>query len=291
MIALPLVTVICTCYNHESYVIEALNSIKNQTYQNIQLIIIDDFSTDNSKNVIKSWLLENTDILFLENSRNIGNVKTFNNAYKHAKGKYLIDFAADDILLEHCIAKQIETFQKSCFKDLGIVYGNINLMDENKKHISIYYNETETPESGDIYKMIIGQTTKICSIAAMIKSSVFEAVSLYDKTLAYEDLDLWVRVSREYNFEYIPLVLAQKRELSNSLSAHFLIKNNSRAHALHKTTLKILEKILALNTSKDEYRIMLNRIYLEIFKFLKAREFVLLLKLLFIGFRAFIKSI
>ena len=97
MITFPLVTVICTCYNHEKYVIEALNSVLNQTYPNIQFIITDDFSTDNSNYVIRQWLTKHPEILFLENTNNLGSIQTFNNAFKHAKGKYLVDFAADDL--------------------------------------------------------------------------------------------------------------------------------------------------------------------------------------------------
>ena len=291
MLKTPLVTVICTCYNHEKYVVESLNSVISQSYQNIQLIIADDYSTDDSCKTIKKWIKNHPDVLFLENPKNIGNIKTFNNAYKHAKGLYIIDLAADDILLKHCIEVQVTTFLKTRYKKLGIVYANINLVDANKKHLSIYYDENDAPESGNIYKMVIGRKTMICSVASMIKKQVFDDIGNYDENLYYEDLDLWVRASRVFDFEYIPSVLAEKRELSTSLSAHFLYQNSSKTKKLHNSTLKIFEKILALNTSKDEYRIMLNRIYFEIFKFLKTKEFILLLKLLRTGFKAFIKSI
>ncbi|APY10097.1 glycosyltransferase [Seonamhaeicola sp. S2-3] len=286
----PQVSVICTCYNHQDYVLEALNSIINQTYNNIQIIITDDCSTDNSVTKINQWLEKHSNILFLKNQRNLGNTQTFNNAIKYATGEYIVDFAADDILLNNCVEEQVRAFNESKYKDLAIVYGNIDLIDENNNYISIYYDETETPNSGDIYEMVIGRTTKICSVAAMIKKSVFDEVGGYDESLAYEDLDLWVRISRNYSFQYIPLVLAQKRELSNSLSANFLKKGNL-SHKLHTSTLKILEKILKLNSSKSEYRIMLKRVHFEIFKFIKAREFMLLFKLLYIGLKALLKSV
>lgn len=291
MLKKPLVTVICICFNHEKYVVEALNSVVTQSYSNIQLIIADDCSLDQSSKVIKKWIKNYSEVLFIENSKNLGNTKTFNKAYKYAKGDYIIDLAADDLLLTHCIETQITTFLKTKYSNLGIVYANINLVDQNNKYLSIYYDNDQAPKSGNIYKMVIGRTTAICSVASMFKKQVFDEVGNYDENLYYEDLDLWVKVSRRFEFEYIPLVLANKRELPNSLSAHFLKRNNAKTHKLHKSTIKILEKILVLNTSKDEYRIMLNRIYFEIFKFLKAREFKLLVKLLFIGFKAFIKSI
>ena len=106
----PLVTVICSCYNHENFVIESLNSVINQDYKNIELIIIDDFSSDNSKKTIKNWLLNYPEITFIANENNLGITKSFNNALKSAKGKYIIDLAADDILIPNCVDLQLKKF-------------------------------------------------------------------------------------------------------------------------------------------------------------------------------------
>jgi len=286
----PKVSVICTCYNHEKFVVEALNSIISQTYSNIQIIVVDDCSTDNSQHVISSWLQNYPDIKFIKNALNLGCTKSFNNAINYAEGDYLIDFAADDILLDNCIEEQLKAFRESTFKNLAIVYGNINLIDENKNLISIYYDNSQNPESGDIYKMVIGRTTKICSVASMVKKSVFDTMGGYDENLIYEDLDLWVRISRNYNFQYIPKILAQKRELPNSLSSNFFTKGEL-SKQIHKSTLVIFNKILNLNTSKKEYSIMLKRIKFESFKLIKAKEFYLFFKLIIIAFKAVFKSI
>ena len=275
---LPLVTVICISYNHANFVKQALNSVINQSYPNIELIITDDCSSDNSKTVIEGWLEKHPNILFLPNETNLGNTKTFNNAIKHAKGSYFIDLAADDMLLPNCIQLQIETFQNSNYTNLGIVYANINLIDEKDNFISIYYNEEEKPESGDIYEMVISRSTKICSVASMIKKEVFEKVGYYDTTLAYEDLDLWIRASRDFDFEYIPDVLAVKRELPNSLSAHFLKKNNAKTKFLNQSTFRILKKALSLNKTKQEHKALLGRVHFEMKKCLKTYNLKLLFK-------------
>jgi hypothetical protein len=287
----PLVSVICLSYNHASYVVEALESVLNQSYSNIELIIADDCSTDNSKAVIEDWLTKHPNILFIPNEVNLGNTKTFNNAAKHAKGAYFIDLAADDILLPNCVELQIEAFQNSNYTNLGIVYANINLVNENGKFISVYYNEDEKPESGDIYEMVISRSTKICSIASMVKKEVFETVGYYDTTLAYEDLDLWVRASRIFDFEYIPNVLALKRELPNSLSAHFVKKNNNRAKLLNASTYKILVKVFHLNKTRKEHKALLGRIHFELFKSIRYRNLSLIFKLFFFEIKVRLKSI
>ena len=287
----PLVSVICLSYNHEAYVVESLNSVINQTYPNIELLIADDYSTDNSVGIIQKWLENHPNVFFLANEKNLGNTKTFNQLAKKAKGEFIIDLAADDILLPNCIEKQVNTFQNSNYRSLGIVYGNLIEIDEKGNFISNYYTEEDHPESGDIYKMVVGRTTKICSVSSMIKKSVLEKLGYYDENLAYEDLDLWIRTSREYEFEYIPEILAKKRVLSHSLSSHFLIEKNSRAKKLNTSTLQILIKAFQLNRTKDEHKALLERIRFEMYKFIKARNFNLLSQLFLLEIKVRLKSI
>lgn len=287
----PLVSVICLSYNHEAYVVEALNSVINQTYPNIELLIADDCSSDHSVGVIQDWLQNHPNIYFSANEKNLGNTKTFNQLAKKAKGEFIIDLAADDVLLPDCIEKQVTTFQNSKYENLGIVYGNLIEIDENGNFIRNYYTEEDHPESGDIYKMVIGRTTKICSVSSMVKKSVFEKLGYYDENLAYEDLDLWVRASRVYEFEYIDAFLVKKRELSTSLSAFFTQRNNKKTKCLHESSLAILKKAYALNQTKDEYKALLGRIQFEFYKFLKSRNYLLLFQLLFLGLKTKYKSV
>ncbi|MEZ4853407.1 glycosyltransferase family 2 protein [Flavobacterium sp.] len=256
----PLVSVICISYNHEKFVEEALNSVLQQSYTNIELIITDDCSTDNSKTVIEKWLLQHPTILFLPNTKNLGNTKTFNNAVKYANGDYIIDLAADDVLKPECVATQMATFLNSKYEKLGIVYSNINIVNENGAFMNTYYTEKDKPESGMIYNMIISRSAKICSVGSMVKKEVFETVGYYNENLAYEDLDLWVRASRVFQFKYIPETLVNKREFSSNLSSYFYKKLNKKTWRLNYSSYLILKNIFVINTTKEEYKLSLNRI-------------------------------
>ncbi len=281
----PLVTIVCLCYNHEDYVIEALESVINQDYKHIELIIVDDFSSDNSVTKIEKWLKKHPEVLFLKNSENLGNTKSFNKAFKKSNGKYVIDLAADDVLLTHCVSAQIKTFQNTKFKNLAIVYGNAELINENGDLNSIYYKKDNKPESGNIYNMVIGRKTMICSVSSIIKSDIFKSLGGYDESLMHEDIDLWVRASRKYEFEYIPEIIVKKRELRTSLSAQFSKKSNSITNNLHLSSFKVLNKIYRLNTTKEEYQLMLNRIRFEMYKFIASKSIFLLVKLLWLEFK------
>jgi len=287
----PLVSVVCLAYNHETYVVEALESVLNQSYPNIELLIADDCSSDHSVAVIEKWLQNHPNIQFFPNKTNLGNTKTFNNVVKHAKGEFIIDLAADDILLPDCVSRQIAAFQNTKYPNLGIVYGNLIQMDENGTYLNDYYTEEDHPESGNIYKMVVGRTTKICSVSSMVKKTVFETVGYYDENLAYEDLDLWIRASRVFDFEYISEMLAKKRELSTSLSAHFTKKNNKKTKRLNESTLQILKKAFHLNRTKEEHKALLGRIRFEMYKFITSQNFVLLGELLLLEIKVRWKSL
>ena len=135
----PLVSIICLCYNHEKYVVETLQSVINQSYSNIELIIVDDYSSDNSKDVIVNWLKDYPEIQFIANNVNLGNTKSFNKAFQLSKGEYIIDLAADDVLLTNCVAKQLNGFKNSKFENIGLIYGNAELISENGTFISYYF--------------------------------------------------------------------------------------------------------------------------------------------------------
>ncbi|BCY28718.1 glycosyltransferase family 2 protein [Flavobacterium okayamense] len=287
----PLVTIVCLCYNHEEFVIEALDSVINQDYKNIELIIVDDFSSDNSVVLIEKWLINHPEVLFIKNSFNSGNTKSFNHALKKANGTYIIDLATDDRLLPNCISSQLKAFENSQFQDLAVVYANFNLIDKEGKITNVYFQENEFPQSGNVYEMVISRSVKLGSIATIYNTEVLKKVGGYDESLAYEDLDIWVRISRNYNFEYINEVLAEKREIQTSLSSQFLKKNNNQTKFLHQSTLKIFYKILELNSSKKENRLVINRMYFELHKFISAREWKLSFTLFQLIIKAYIKSI
>jgi len=112
----PLVTVICLCYNHDAFVQEALNAVLNQEYQPLELIVVDDASTDGSKNKIEAWLEQHPNCYFIANRTNLGPTKSFNQALQLAKGSYILDLATDDVLLPNAIQLQVAAFEKASFK-------------------------------------------------------------------------------------------------------------------------------------------------------------------------------
>lgn len=293
----PLVSIICLCYNHEKYVVQTLRSVVNQSYTNIELIIIDDCSTDNSKNVIENWLKNYPEIQFIANEVNLGNTKSFNKAFKLAKGDYIIDLAADDVLLPNCITKQFEVFKKNKFKNTGLVYGNAELISETGNFISYYFDVNEArkvriPRTiGDVYLSILSGGNAICSVTAMIKKEVFDELEGYDENLAYEDLDFWIRASRLYDFDFADEIIVQKRVVENSLGSNFHKKNNAQSRKINFSTYLILKKTLELNKNKEENKAVLKRIHFETILNFKTRNFKLVFQYLILEIRIRLKLV
>ena len=131
----PLVSIVACCYNHEKYIEETLDSIISQTYGNIEIIIIDDFSTDQSVKKINMWIEENKcKCLFIKNTENLGVVKTLNKALKKCNGKYFSLIACDDIFLKKKIENQIKIFE-NLSEEFVAIYSDAYTIDENSSYL------------------------------------------------------------------------------------------------------------------------------------------------------------
>ena len=272
----PLVTVVCLCYNHSRYVQEAVESVLNQTYKNVQIIIVDDASTDGSQVVIQKMVESYPTITFLSLKTNQGNCGAFNRGFELAKGDYVIDLAADDVLLPDRIEAGVAEFTHYD-SSYAVNFADGELIDEQGNHLSFHSDRFSSPSipQGDIYKDIISRYF-VNSPSLMVRKSVLEELHGYDESLAYEDFDFLIRASREFKFCYTPKVLVKKRILSSSMSAGQFKKGSPQLFS----TFKVCEKISKLNRSNEEQWALRNRILYEARKALQVGEFELIFRYL-----------
>jgi len=228
----PIVTVICTCFNHALYVEEALLSVLNQSYPNIQLIVVDNASTDNSKEIIAELLISYPEVDFIQNHENLGICKAFNKASKLAKGKYLIDLSADDVLLLNRIQLQVEAFDNLSV-DFGLMYSNVEEIDKYGKHIGYSIHKMNPPQGNVFIDLLKSHFIPAPSI--IFRKDVFERVDGYNETLTFEDFDFWVKCAFEYKFYHLPIISTKKRVLNSSLSMQFY---SSKTDKMLSSTLK-----------------------------------------------------
>lgn len=271
---LPLVSVICLCYNHERFVEEAIRSVQNQTYKNIQLIVVDDASTDNSVNVIRSLVGSNPAVKFLTLSENAGNCKAFNRGLALAKGSLIIDLAADDVLLPNRVEVGVKKLQERGER-FGVHFSDAEIIDAYGAHL---YNHSdrfphETIPQGDVYKQVIARYF-ICPPTVMFTRQVAEVLGGYDESLSYEDFDFWVRSSRAFQYVYSSEILVRKRVFKSSLGT----KQFKLFSPHSKSTLIVCEKILRLNNTAEEQAALHKRIRYEIGLNLRLLNWITVMK-------------
>lgn len=258
---LPLVSVICLCHNHLSYLRKAIQSVWDQSYPEIELIIVDDGSTDGSKEMIEALIKDKT-VEFINIPSPIGNCAAFNKGFQIAKGKFIIDLATDDFLHPERVLKGINTFLNS---DAGVTFCDVMNMDESGKELGTHFKRDrndrllEKVPEGDVYIELIKRYF-ISPPGMMIKREVLEELEGYDESLSYEDFDFWIRSSRNWKYSFTDEVLVSKRKVIGSLSEQqFKYKSKHQ-----KCTLRVCQKIKALNRTKEENLALKRRCFYEI---------------------------
>ncbi len=270
MESLPLVSVVCLCYNQKEFVKSALESAITQTYPNIEIIVVDDASTDDSRTEIESFLQDHQKIKFIPLDKNVGNCTAFNLAFAQSKGKYLIDLAADDLLLPVRVEMGVADLEMAD-KSYGVHFSDAFIIDKEGKILNTHFvrnpdgDLAEDIPQGDIYRELITRYF-INPPTMMIKREVLEALGGYDETLNYEDFDFWIRSSRKYKYLFNKTPLVKKRVLKKSLSSNqFTFRNK------HQTsTQEVCRKILSLNQTKAENQALISRCWYEIRQCLKT---------------------
>ena len=257
---LPLVSVICLCYNHSKYVVESMESVLSQSYENVELIVVDDASTDDSQSVIRVFIEKFIRVKFIPLAKNAGNCKAFNIGWHASSGDYVIDLAADDLLLPERVSLGVACLRKAG-SEYGLHFGDARIIDKNGittgEHLTGAYFNGIVPE-GILFATILAKYF-INPATMMYSNRLLEYLKGYDESLAYEDFDLWVRSSKYFKYCYSNSFLIAKRVLKDSHGG----KQYKPGSTMLKSTFVVCEKAYALCENKEEYRALLIRIKYE----------------------------
>jgi len=199
----PLVTIIIPAYNQGYYLGEAIQSCLNQTYPNIEIIVVDDGSTDNTQEVAHSYNNPKIKYLYKQN----GGLSSARNAgIRAASGEYLSFLDSDDMFLPPKIELLMDKFKAN--PELGFVAGHALLIDQRGKVIP---KKFETFLPSPIQNLILGNPFHVGSV--MIKKEWQEKIGYFDETLrSYEDWDYWLRLAIEgCNMEVVPVAVSKYR--------------------------------------------------------------------------------
>ena len=192
-----LITVLMPVYNVEAYVEKAITSICNQTYRNLQIIIIDDCSTDNTVSVVEKLAKIDNRILLLKNNINSKIVKTLNFGLKYAKGDYIARMDGDDTCTPERLEKQLKFLLEN--PEYSLVGSHVNTIDEN----DVLIGKLEMPTDQSSISKNLKYSSPVLHIW-LAKSEVYKKLEGYREIPGAEDYDFLLRMYTE-NFKFTNL--------------------------------------------------------------------------------------
>lgn len=213
-----LVSIITPVYNGQDFLDRCIKSVLAQTYENWELLLIDDGSSDNSVQIIENYLEDNR-IKLLRNESNSGIPTTRNKGIENSTGEFIALLDQDDEWLPHKLEKQVSRFLE-IDDSFGLIYSNVEvrtdqgILSDQKKEI-----EPEASIQSNLELML--SRNLITSPTAMVKRKALEEVGLFDESIRWggDDYDLWIRIAHKFKFDYIDEVLCIRHEHQQNYSA------------------------------------------------------------------------
>lgn len=206
------VSVIIPVYNASRYIGKAIESALNQTYKNIEIVLVDDCSKDNSRQIIEKYMKEHKNIIYHLQEKNLGAAVARNTALELANGRYVAFLDSDDIWYENKIYKQLNLMKK---EEVAICFSAIEMIDENQKQIK---GKRNVPNKVD-YKFLL-KNTIIATSSVVIDRNKTGNFSMPLRR-GGQDYATWLKLMRNGIISYgINETLVSYRVTSNSLSSN-----------------------------------------------------------------------
>jgi len=213
----PLVSICIPVYNAEKTIAETLPTILGQTYRNMEILVVDNASTDRTPALLKEFNDER--IKIYRNEINIGAEGNFSKAVQLANGKYIALFHADDLYMPEMVEKQVSAFQK--FPSVGAVFtlaNHINSRGEiiGESHFPIELKNAEIHSFPDIFEATLKNMNILMCPSAMVRSKLYKELIPFDMERfgTSSDLDIWLRVLETHT-----VVILQEKLMSYRFSS------------------------------------------------------------------------
>lgn len=218
------VSIILPVYNGADHIEESINSVLAQTYQNWELIIVNDCSTDDTLQICKNISQKDTRIIIISNNINLKLPKSLNVGFENASGDYYTWTSDDNLYKKNALEVMVDFLNSH--KDVAMVYADYTNIDSVGNNIS----DVKLPESKNI---VIGN---VCGACFLYTSDVAKKVGDYDINLFLaEDYDYWIRISRNGKIIHLDKNLYYYRR-------HALSLTETKKSLIKEQTYKALEK-------------------------------------------------
>lgn len=248
------VTVGILSYNHAAYLPATLDSVLSQTYRNLEIIIVDDGSTDESLEIAYEYKKKDERIKVFTHPehKNLGISATCNLTVNKAKGEYINLLGSDDLYFPYTIDEQVKHLENH--QELGMVCGIAQVINENGELTGTVYDENIWADSDYLETLII--TNRVMAPTVMVRRKCYEQVGLYAEDLIYSDWEMWLRILlfSDWKIGYISKPLVYYRKHGSNISWNNSQKTDSERYlkVLQTIDKNIIEKNIKLDKSIRE---------------------------------------
>jgi len=223
----PKISVCIPVFNGEEFIKEAIESVLNQSFEDFEVIIVDNNSTDNTVGIVKQF----TDprIKLFKNDTNIGLIPNWNKAMEYSRGKYIKILPADDLLLPGCLELQAEVLEKDSSKKISLVCGKRNIIDKNGRVMfSRGFAKKKMILSGEkAINRVIRSGGNIIGEggAVLFRKEILEKTGNFNSSIFYVlDLDLWFKILLHGDLYVLPATVSAFRISGSSASVKVVKK-------------------------------------------------------------------
>jgi glycosyltransferase involved in cell wall biosynthesis len=240
----PLVSVVIAAYNCGRFLSDAVNSVLKQTYRNLEILLVDDGSTDTTQEVIAGFSDPRLRSFYQANQ---GQAAAKNKGITEANGEFIAFLDADDLWHSKKLEMQIPLFSRS--REIGVVYTKLSLIDQRG-------NPINTPDrvhhSGYITEKLLFDNC-VTGMTSIIRHECIDKVGLFNENLPMGiDYDLWLRISLEYQFYFFDAITYYYRQWEGQMS------HNSAKRM--ECAFQIMDSFFASNPGRIEQSVI-NRAY------------------------------
>lgn len=205
-----LVSIVLPVYNGDKYLKESINSVVSQTYENWELLILDDCSTDLTPIISKEYVKQDSRIKYFRNDRNLRLPKNLNKGFSLAKGKYFTWTSDDNLFKPNAIEEMVSVLNKN--KNVGFVFASCRIIDEVGKEVE-YISVNDS-----IIEAIVGEN--VVGACFMYTREVYNEIGNYDPKLTLvEDFDYWQRIFSKFEVKAISKILYKYRWHDGALTS------------------------------------------------------------------------
>lgn len=226
----PIISIIMPVYNGERHVAQAIESALTQTHSDIELLIVNDGSTDNSRNVIHSYLTDPRIRYFEQNNQGVASAR--NVALAEAKGKYVGFLDQDDVWLSDKLAKQVNFFEKN--QDVTLVHARQEYIDEIGRPLDTSFTNIE-PINGLCFPILF-EKNRIAVLTVLVKTDALRSIGGFNKKSSRaDDYEAWMKIAWDHQIGFLDDIVAKYR-----------VHSKNQSHDCFKMTLADLSAIQAV---------------------------------------------